>query len=250
LKMKLEPRAVRVLIFDLDDTLYTSDAKMLDVARRLLKETGLQEYSKLSDDRLRKAFSQGPDRWLNEYMLENDVDQHWRPSHDMWVEYGRRLLSSLGIKGKASNLGADMISKWESYGVDMRSRLPGEAKSVLKELNSRDYRLGLVTNRWGDPAPLLDRDSILDLFQAIEYSRVPGYMKPSPFMLIQAATRLGINPCKCACIGDFVNIDVEAARRAGMIPILLKSYNPKEAERAPPNVTVVTDIRDLLKVFL
>jgi len=250
LMMKLEPRAIRVLIFDLDDTLYTSDARMLDVARRLLMETGLEEYSKLSDDRLQKAFSQGPDRWLNEYMLVNDVDQHWRPSHDMWVEYGRRLLSSLGIKEKVNKLAADMISKWESYGVDMRSRLPDESKSVVKELNSRDYRLGLITNRWGDPEPLLDRDSILDLFQAIDYSRVPGYMKPSPFMLIQAATRLGINPCRCACIGDFVDIDVEAARRAGMTPILLTSYNSKESEQVPPDVTIVGNIKDLLEIFL
>jgi putative hydrolase of the HAD superfamily len=241
---------IRALIFDLDDTLYTSDARMLDVARRLLREIGLVRQSRVSDERLQEAFVQGPDRWLNEYMLDINADQHWRPSHDLWVEYGRRLISSLGIKERVGVLAADMISKWEDYGVDMRSRLPDESKSVVREMHSRGYKLGLVTNRWGDPTPLLRRDSILELFEAVEYSRVPGYMKPSPFMLIQATTRLGINPSRCACIGDFVSIDVEGARRAGMMPFLLTSYNPKDRDRAPPDVTVVRNIGELLELFL
>lgn len=245
----LSPIKKIALIFDLDDTLYTSDARMLDIARRLLKEIGLEKQSRFSDERLQGAFTRGPDRWLNEHMLAFDADQHWRPSHDLWVEYGRRLLTSLGIKERLDVLAADMISKWEGYGVDMRSRLPDGSKSVVKELHSRGYKLGLVTNRWGDPTPLLERDSILNLFEAVEYSRVPGYAKPSPFMLIQAATRLGVNPIRCACIGDFVSIDIEGARRAGMTPFLLTSYNPKDGEHAPPDVTVVRNIIDLLEVF-
>jgi HAD superfamily hydrolase (TIGR01509 family) len=247
--MNLMSNSARVLIFDLDDTLYTSDVRMLDVARRLFKEIGLEKQSRLSDQLLQEAFAQGPDYWLNQYMLDIDAEQHWRPSHDLWVEYGRRLLKSLGIKDKLNTLAAEMISRWETYGVDMRSHLPDESRSVTRELHSRGYRFALVTNRWGDPSPLLKRDSILDLFEAVEYSRVPGYMKPSPFMLIQAATHLGVNPSKCACIGDFVSIDVEGARRAGMEPFLLTAYNPKNRDRAPRDVTVVKDIVDLLELF-
>lgn len=247
--MKMEYSAVHVLIFDLDDTLYTSDARMLDVARTLLREIGLGKQSRISDQRLQEAFAQGPDRWLNEHMLDTDVEQHWRPSHGMWVEYARRLLLFLGIKRKLNELSMEMISKWESCRVDMRSCLPDESKSVVEELHSRGYRLGLVTNRWGDPAPLLERDSILDLFEAIEYSRVPGYMKPSPFMLMQAAIRLSVNPNRCACIGDFLGVDADGARRAGMLPVLLTHYNPKDRERAPPDVKVVGNILDLLDVF-
>ncbi|RDE12718.1 MAG: hypothetical protein C4K47_07320 [Candidatus Thorarchaeota archaeon] len=247
--MNLKSDNAGALIFDLDDTLYTSDARTLDVARMLLDEIGLQKESRLSDEVLQRAFAQGPDRWLNKYMLDIDAQQHWRPSHDLWVEYGRRLLTSLGIRDELDALAAKMISRWVTYGVDMRSHLPDESKSVLKELHSRGYRFALVTNRWGDPSPLLRRDSILDLFEAVEYSRVPGYMKPSPFMLIQAATRLGVNPSRCACIGDFVSIDVEGARRAGMVPFLLTSYNPKDRDRAPRDITVVKDTIDLLELF-
>jgi FMN phosphatase YigB (HAD superfamily) len=68
-------------------------------------------------------------------------------------------------------------------------------------------------------------------------------------MLIQAATRLGVNPSRCACIGDFISIDVEGARRAGMVPFLLTSYNPKDRDRAPRDATIVKDIIDLLELF-
>jgi len=246
---KSEQSHVQALIFDLDDTVYTSDARMLDVARKLLREIGLDKQSRFSDQLLQQAFARGPDQWLNGYMLNHDVSQHWRPSHEMWVEYGQRLLTSLRVKENLNELAKDMISRWESYGVDMRSYLPEESKLVLTELHTRGYRLGLVTNRWENPSSLLGRDSMLGLFEAIEYSRVPGYMKPSPFMLVQAATRLGTNPVRCACIGDFVSIDVEAARRAGMIPFLLTRHNPKEADRAPPGVSVVKGMMQLLSVF-
>ena len=239
---------IRAIIFDLDDTLYTSDARMLDVARRLLREMGLDECGSLPDQRLQEAFTGGPDQWLREYMQKNDVDHHWKPSRDLWVEYGRRLLQSLGVK-ESKELAANMISKWMGYGVDMRSHLPEESKLVLEELHSRNYRFGLVTNRWEDPAPLLDRNSILHLFDAVEYSRVPGYMKPSPFMLIQAASRLGINPARCASVGDFVSIDVEAAKRAGMKPYLLTCYNCNQMQQVPPEVVVVERIMGLLELF-
>lgn len=245
---ELRNRNVRAILFDLDDTLYTSDARMLDVARRLLEEVGLDECSRLSDQRLQEAFTGGPDRWLNEYMQKNDVDRHWKPSRDLWVEYGRRLLQSLGVK-KPKEFTADMIHRWMGYGVDMRSHLPKETKMILEELHSRNYRLGLATNRWEDPTPLLDRDSILQLFDAVEYSRVPGYKKPSPFMLIEAASRMGVNPARCAYVGDFVSIDIDAAKRAGMKPYLLTCHSHSHMEQIPPEVVVVERVMDLLDLF-
>ncbi len=239
---------IRAIVFDLDDTLYTSDARMLDVARRLLGEVGLDKCSGLSDQRLQEAFTRGPDRWLSGYMQKNDADRHWKPSRDLWVEYGRRLLQSLGVK-ESKEFAANMILRWMGYGVDMRSHLPEKSKLILEELHSRNYRLGLATNRWEDPTPLLDRDSILHLFDAVEYSRVPGYMKPSPFMLIQAASRLGTNPARCAYVGDFVSIDIEAAKRAGMKPYLLTCYSHNHMEQIPPEVIVVERIMELLDLF-
>ncbi|MBT0769463.1 HAD family hydrolase [Kineosporia sp. J2-2] len=46
--------------------------------------------------------------------------------------------------------------------------------------------------------------------------------KPLPTMVVQAARRLGVRPAECVMIGDGPQ-DVEAARAAGAVPLLLGS---------------------------
>jgi FMN phosphatase YigB (HAD superfamily) len=53
-----------------------------------------------------------------------------------------------------------------------------------------------------------------------------------------------VNPLKCAFVGDSVHIDVEAARRAGMVPILL-SQDEYEDEK----LHVIKDMIELLELF-
>jgi HAD superfamily hydrolase (TIGR01549 family) len=246
--VKLE--RIKAVIFDIDGTLYDTEIPLGDIQRGVIRDIGLVEYSTYTDLQLAKAVRHDAQPWLNKYMLENNVGPHWEPSVEVWLEFMRRILSALGVHDNLEKYAIDMTLMWNERRVLSNSFLLEGVKSVLENLSSKGIKLGVITNRYDNPTPVLQRDGILDLLGVVEYSNVPGYCKPSPYMLIQAAIQLGMNPLSCACVGDFVAIDVLAANQAGMKPILLTWRNPSQAEKASPDTIVIDHIEKLIDLFI
>jgi HAD superfamily hydrolase (TIGR01549 family) len=246
--VKLE--RVKAVIFDIDGTLYDTEIPLGDIQRGILRDIGLVEYSTYTDIEIGKAVRRDAQPWLNKYMLENNVGPHWEPSNEVWLEFMGRLLSALGVHDNLEKYATAMTQRWNECRVLSNSFLLDGVKSVLEKLSSNGIKLGVITNRYDDPTPVLERDGILNLLRAIEYSNVPGYSKPSPYMLIRVTHVLGVNPLNCACVGDFVAIDMVAANRAGMKPILLTWRNPSQAEKASPDTIVIDHIDEILDLLI
>ena len=68
-------------------------------------------------------------------------------------------------------------------------------------------------------------------------------------MLIRVAQQMGINPQKCAYIGNVVKYDVEAATRAGMIPVLITWVDPQEEDLVTSDCVVIKHIDDLMEIL-
>ena len=182
-------------------------------------------------------------------MLRKNVDIYWEPSREDWIEYDRRLLEEIGVTGSLDELVEKYQQKWDKYLSKSRYVLLDRCKETLETLLERGYKLGIASNRFGDPRPFLEEDSILSLFESIEYTNVPGYKKPSPFMLLKVADDLGVNPRRCVYVGNYVKYDVEAAKRAEMIPILITWCNPEEKENAPSDTVIIDHISELLDLL-
>jgi len=240
---------VKAAIFDLGSTLYQTTRHLGDVHREFLASIGLEKYAELTDPQLEGAQSRGPDSWLDGRMLRNNVDIYWEPSREEWIEYDRRLLEEIGVTGSLDELVEEYQERWDSYLSESRYVLLDRCKETLETLVERGYKLGIASNRFGDPRPYLEEDSILSLFDSIEYSNVPGYKKPSPFLLLKVADDLGVNPRRCVYVGNYVKYDVEAAIRAEMIPILITWCNPEERENAPPETVTIDHISELLTLL-
>jgi FMN phosphatase YigB (HAD superfamily) len=242
-------KGIEAIIFDLGGTLYRTEKDLGDVHRRFLIELSLGEIAAISDEELEGAQSRGPDAWLDEFMLKKRVDLHWEPSRDDWVEYDKRLLESLGAKGDIDKLAEEYQTKWDSWlRVDRYIPLKG-CKETLTELKRRGYKLGVASNRFGDPRPFLEKDGILSLFGSVEYTAVPGYKKPSPYMLLKVADDLGVNPRKCAYVGNYVRYDVEAALRGELAPVLIIECNREEKEVAPAGTSIIEHLPELLELL-
>ena len=66
-------------------------------------------------------------------------------------------------------------------------------------------------------------------------------------MLIKVAATLGVNPSRCAYVGNMIEFDIFAAKNAGMVPILLTwCYPPKTP--IPQDTVVIEHIRELLEM--
>jgi HAD superfamily hydrolase (TIGR01662 family) len=130
--------------------------------------------------------------------------------------------------------------------------LPG-ARAALDRLRARGIRLALVSNQSGIGRGLLTERQAQDVMaRAVELlgpfddvrwcPHAPqdgcACRKPAPGMLLDAAAALGVDPLRCAMIGD-IGADMEAARAARMRGVLVPTVVTRAeevaaaAERAP-----------------
>ena len=239
---------VDVILFDLHHTLTAVKENVPSIVRRLclLHDVDLSQYS---DDKLEAAFL-ASDTQMKEFQLANNVDPLWGGKPEDWLPFDRIMFESLGI----TDLTDELILKMErEFRYEVRDGdyefFRSDSLETIKELHDRGYRMGICTRRHDDPHSLIERAGALDLFETIQWSGVIGYAKPSPYTLLVAAREMGVNPMKCAYVGNYVGADVEAAIRCEMKPILLTWANPYEGPKAPEGTIVLETPMELLQVF-
>jgi HAD superfamily hydrolase (TIGR01549 family) len=235
------------IIFDLGGTLFRPVSDMCGLTRDFLSEAGHGEANDFPDEVIISAI-QKPDEWLYNYMVENDVDIHWKPEREHWIEYDRLLLDALGVKDH-EDIVHDYQQQWDSFHEDASHELIEGCLEALGKLKRRGFKLGVASNRFADPERLLKDSGIHHLFDVIEYTNVPGYRKPSPYMLVKVAAAFETNPQRCVYVGNIVETDVVAATRAGMIPILLTWCDPDEEEKVTSDTILIEHINDLLEIL-
>lgn len=86
---------------------------------------------------------------------------------------------------------------------------------VLRRLSAR-YRLGIVSNFYGNLDGLLRAEGQRAYFAVVADSGVLGVTKPDPEIFLHAARALGSRPEECVMVGDSVPRDIKGAAAAGM----------------------------------
>ncbi|NHJ14357.1 MAG: HAD family hydrolase [Candidatus Thorarchaeota archaeon] len=243
----MKRKRVEVVIFDLGGTLY-NPLDIGNATRTFLQEIGIDHMCHMEDTYCRRANNLA-DEWLDEHMLGRGVNPYWEPSVEEWVEYDKIVLRTLGLETDVEKYAMDYQKQWDLLLSEIRPKLADHVEEELENLRSQGLKLAIASNRFGDPSSFLEEDGILQHFSAVEYTAVPGYRKPSPYMLLKAAADLKMNPMKCAYVGNIVHYDVAAATRAQMQPILLTWCNPEEGAMAPKEVAIIEDIRGVMEVL-
>lgn len=97
--------------------------------------------------------------------------------------------------------------------------------SVLKALRAAGIKTALASNCLsGDAARVqLSADGLLDLFDVMVFSNEIGYRKPGPLLLLHALTAVGVSPSAACFVGDRLDRDILAARRAEFQLCILKT---------------------------
>ena len=184
-------RGLRAVLLDLDGTLLDTAPDMAAALNRLRMDEGLAEL----------PFEQ--------------IRPH--------VSHGALRLIRLGF-GEPEPARFDALRQrfLDHYRGDIarHTRLFEGFEEVLAALETAGLRWGIVTNKPGwltEPllaALGLDRRSAC----VVSGDSLPE-RKPHPMQLLHAAAILGIEPRTCAYLGD-AERDVQAARNAGMIPLV------------------------------
>jgi putative hydrolase of the HAD superfamily len=152
---------------------------------------------------------------------------------------------------------APLASQLTHLWIDQNGRRVArpDAKQTIIELDKRGYTLGIIANTIS-PTEIpewLEKNGLSQYFKSVILSYVFGRRKPDPYVFIEAARVAGVDPAKCAYVGDNPSRDIGGTRQAGfgMTIILLENATlvkepPKGRERPD---ALIRECKDLLNIF-
>jgi len=184
-------RNLRGVLFDLDGTLLDTARDMAEALNRVRVAEGLEA---LPYDRIRPFVSHGAPRLIRLGFGEPGADRY-ESLRTRFLEFYRAALA-------------------------VHTRLFEGFDRVLDSLEHAGLRWGIVTNKPGWlTGPLLAELGLAARCGCVVSGDTLAERKPHPLPLLHAAALLGLAPRECAYLGD-AERDVQAARDAGMIPLV------------------------------
>ncbi len=129
-----------------------------------------------------------------------------------------------------------------------------DAIDLLRELKSRGYRIGLISDCSGEVPVLWQNVSLAPYIDVPLFSCSVGMRKPDPRIYRMATEQLGVRAEKCLYVGDGSSQELTGAQKAGMQPVLIRvpyertsdSYRIDEEEWAGPTISSLGEVLDLL----
>lgn len=260
-----EPRAVRALLFDLDDTLIHEVASR-DAALRATGESARERHGIDPAELGRAVRRRARESWLAHPLhpyaerigisswealwarFDGDTAEiaafrRWAPAYRS--EAWSRGLEDLGVRDPAL---AELLAVRFPAERRARHRLFPETVRVLSALRRRaGYRMALITNGLS----CLQREKIAGgglqpWFDVVTIAGEVGAAKPDllPFRLTLEA--LGCAPGEAWMIGNNPEKDIDGARRAGIRPIWLDRHASTETVDAGARIASLDELSALL----
>ena len=120
-------------------------------------------------------------------------------------------------------------------------------REVLKALSDH-YRLGCISNNWGNTAGWCAQFQLNDLFEVMVDSELVGAAKPDERIFTAALEQLHLSAQACAYVGDRLDCDVQGAQAAGMKTVWITNGNyvgPVDDSIASPRITKLPELLTL-----
>jgi putative hydrolase of the HAD superfamily len=108
------------------------------------------------------------------------------------------------------------------------ARVCFEANAPVLERLAERYRLGIVSNFYGNLPTVCDNANVRRYFGVIVDSAQVGFSKPDPRIFLAAAETLDIKPGRTVMVGDSLARDMAGARAAGMAHIWLAPHPARQ----------------------
>lgn len=153
-------------------------------------------------------------------------------------ELSRNLVRELGVESANAPAIAD------AFFQDSLVKAQASAR-ILGQLAGR-YRLGIVSNFYGNLETICDETGIGKHTGVVVDSVRVGFEKPDPRIFEAALAALAATPDSAIFVGDSLPRDMEGARRLGMRHVYVK---PGETSACCPQDRVIGSVADLLEVL-
>ena len=206
-------RPIDVVLFDLDDTLhddtsaYQSAAE--EVAREVAAEHGIEALA------LKAAYVAAAEGFWAQLSDDGLREELASVRRRLW----QTALESVGVAD--AHIADRSAQRYHDYRKSYYVAFPG-AMDVLRSLQARGKRLGLVTNGFSEThREKIDLLRLSEFFDAVFIADEVGMLKPDPMLFALACSKLGAAPSATAMVGDRYERDIRGAAEAGLFTIWL-----------------------------
>jgi putative hydrolase of the HAD superfamily len=191
-----------------------------------------------------------------------ELEKNWKTyrnnSKESLVEASEKELWTIHLlphypKKKIAPLAGKLTRLWRDR--DGRRVPRSDARETIIELDRRGYLLGIIANTITETEipDWMESDGVTRYFKTVILSSKVGFRKPDPEIYWMAAREIGVEPAKCAYVGDNPVRDVEGTRAAGYGMMILFEEPATLAKEPPtgehkPDYTIM-DCSDLLNIF-
>lgn len=196
-----------------------------------------------------EAFFERLDARWNVYRKQSKKTLVEASEKELWTVH---LLPDYPVE-KIGPLAGKLTRLWRDH--DGRRVPRPDVKETVIELTRRGYLLGIIANTITETEipDWLESDGLTGYFKTVVLSSKVGYRKPNPEIYWEAARRIGVEPAKCAYVGDNLVRDVEGTRLAGF-GMMIIFYEPATAAKEPPTGEhqpdhIIHECRELLDIF-
>jgi FMN phosphatase YigB (HAD superfamily) len=134
-------------------------------------------------------------------------------------------------------------------------RIPrSDVHDVVVELDRRGYLIGIIANTITETEipDWIESDGLTNYFKTVVLSSKVRVRKPDPEIYWLAARQIGVEPARCAYIGDNPVRDVEGCKKAGfgmmilfMEPATLAKEPPTGEHKADYTIQTCTELLDI-----
>ncbi|MEG0383111.1 MAG: HAD family hydrolase [Solibacillus sp.] len=215
---------IKAVIFDLDGTLLNRDESM-------------KKFIDYQYERLNKWLAHIPkEKYISRFIELDNRGYVWKD------KVYQQLTEELEITGITwDDLLQDYINQFQYHCVPFPNLV-----SMLEELRSNNFILGMITNGFGQ----FQMDNIRALgiesyFETILVSEWEGLKKPDPQIFKKALNQLHVTPSESIFVGDHPENDVKAAKNVGMKSIWKKDFQWDNVDAD----FVVDDLAELFSII-
>jgi HAD superfamily hydrolase (TIGR01549 family) len=235
---------IEAIFLDLGNTLRVllkDPAHQAAARRRIVELVGTDEDPEAFCEKLNVRYKEYR-KWAFEHLTE-------APEAELWTRW---LTPDLPAE-KIGPLGSELTYQFrQSMG---RRVVVENGREVVEELQGRGYVLGIISNLIGsrEIPQWLEAEGFKKYFKAVLLSSVFGKRKPHPSIYLEAARLAGVDPARCAYVGDNLKRDVTGSRQAGFGMVIIMN-SPDDLAKATitdenrPDV-IIHEFKELLDVF-
>jgi putative hydrolase of the HAD superfamily len=216
---------IRLLTFDLDDTLW----ELGPVLHRA--ETVLHDWLHLHVPALTARFSADQLRAQRLALMQADPDRAHRISALRIGTLTSALLATGSDRDEATRLAAAAFAVF----LDARHEVQlFEAVETVLEQLGQSHRLGAITNGNAD----VRRLAVGRHFDFIVHSELLARAKPHPEPFLEALARGNCSAAECIHVGDHIDHDIRAAQRLGIATIWVNRHGATWPGGEPPSASI------------